>query len=419
MGSLPLIRPFPAFYPDPRWAQKIVAPPYDVVDREEASAICRENPLSFLAISRPDACPEGDTPPFLLSRRRFEELVRGKRVLLEEQPYFYLYGITSGNRFQLGLVAEVSLKARRQGRIRAHEDTRPEKVRDRLEHLKILKANSGPVYLFHRPHEELRAYLKRISEETPPLIEVRDREGSCHCLWRVPLSRTQGVYEHFQAISTLYIADGHHRSYSALLYWEEQERVLPPQAPESHFLGVIFPADELLILGYHRFITELPGGDPEPFLKRLQELPFLRMERKERPYFPERKGEIGVLTRLRNHVIFLPPHSRSSSHSLDCAQLQSLILEPELGIKDPRTDPRIHFFGGVHPQRELAKLLEQYPQGIAFTLAPPSLEELMEVVDQGERMPPKSTWFHPKLLDGLIIQPFSPWLKRNLTPSLP
>lgn len=403
-----LIRPFRAIYPHPDWAQKIVAPPYDVVEEEEISVICSENPLSFLTISRPEVFHR-TSDPYSESRRRLRQWLEEGKFLYHPSPAYYLYGISCGGKTLLGVAGEVSIAARLAGRIRPHEETRPEKVRDRLFHLKALEINSGPTYLLYRSHPEIRSLLTVLSTTTPPLIEVQDWVGATHSLWVIPPQETEQLDRLFRHLAVLYIADGHHRSYSALLYWKEREGDLSPLASEAHFLGVLFPSDEVQILPYHRFIKETPYPDSETFLAELTRT--FNVTPKQTPFFPEEKGTVGVITYARSlRLELIQPTHRSPWESLDSVRLHRQILEPYLRISNPREDTRIHFFGGVDPRHELKSLFSQYKKGIAFTLYPPSVEEMMRIVDAGGIMPPKSTWFHPKLLDGLVLQPFSSWI---------
>jgi uncharacterized protein (DUF1015 family) len=404
-----IVKPFHALRPAPSEAAAVASVPYDVVNTEEARALAGENPLSFLRVSRPEIeLPTGTSPygdeVYALAKTNFERLIAAAPLQQEPVASFYLYRLRMGDREQTGLVACCSVAEYDEGIICRHERTRRDKEDDRTRHILTLRAQTGPVFLTYRPHrvvDELVAGL----QTREPLFDVTAVDGVVHTVWQVP-SQLNGVIEElFGEIPRFYIADGHHRAKSASRACEELLRetpTLPADAPCRYFQCVLFPADQLRILAYNRVVRDLAGMEPDQFLERVAETFEVKPEATP---VPPGRGHFSVY--LKGHWYGLQARIEMTTRPraidrLDVSLLQDLLLAPLLGIEDPRTDQRIDFVGGIRGTDELERLVDEGRAAIAFSLSPVSLEELMEISDADEIMPPKSTWFEPKLRDGLL-----------------
>jgi uncharacterized protein (DUF1015 family) len=404
------VRPFRALRPPPEKASGVSAVPYDVVSTEEARRLAAGNPLSFLHVSRSEIdLPEGTDPyagaVYAKAAENFATLKREAPLSLEGEPSLYVYRLRMDGHEQTGIAGCCSLDEYDRDVVRKHERTRPDKEDDRTRHMLALKAQTGPVFLTYRGRAEIDAIVEDTARR-PPLFDFTAPDGVAHTIWRVPGEAAGRLSEQFRPVPLLYIADGHHRAASAARARRELAGKNPRHTGEevyNFFLAVAFPAGEVRILPYNRVAKELNGRTPQEFLFALEEKFSVRPDASPSP---RRKGEISVYLAGRWYGLLIPPGGVATGgaiSSLDAALLQEKILEPLLGIKDIRTDKRIDFIGGIRGTKELEGLVDTGKAAVAFSLYPVLLDDLMAVSDANEIMPPKSTWFEPKLRDGLLI----------------
>jgi uncharacterized protein (DUF1015 family) len=388
--------PFRALRPRPETAARIAAVPYDVVSADEARTLADGNPLSFLRVSRPELELPSGTDPYsdaVYDRavRNFTAL-RDNAFVVEQEPSLYLYRLRMGAHTQTGLAAAFSIDEYDRDVIKKHERTRRDKEDDRTKHMMALHAQTGPVFLTYRAAPGIDAIVERVANEVP-LFDFGAPDGVQHTIWRIGGYDRDALVRAFAAIPSLYIADGHHRAASAA-----RSRAA---AGNGGFLAVAFPHDQVQILPYNRIVKDLGKLTPESFLNALS----LRFDVRPGPPVPARSGEIamyfqGAWSTLRPKA---PPDRSDAIGSLDVSVLQDQLLAPVLDIKDVRTDKRIDFVGGARGTTELEKLVNSGKAVVAFSLYPVSVSDLMAIADAGAIMPPKSTWFEPKLRDGLLI----------------
>ena len=403
------LNPFRAVRPRPDLAAQVAAVPYDVVNRAEAAELARGNPHSFLHVGRSDIDLPDDVDPYdprIYSRAReaLDELLAGGTLLQDSRPGLFLYRQVMDGRAQTGVVGCVHVDDYERDLIRKHEKTRQDKEDDRTRHVLTLNANAEPVFLTYRGRPEIDALVDGIVSASPPLYDFTAPDGVRHTVWTVPdpgaLARAFGGVPHS------YVADGHHRSASAWRAGKELRAKNPSHrgAEEYNwFLAVLFPADQLRILPYNRVVRDLKGQTPSEVLDRLGRLGKLAATRDATP---DRTGVFCVYLDRRWHRLELDPAGIDRSDpiaSLDVSLLQDRVLSPILGIGDPRTDKRIDFVGGIRGTAELERRVNSGEMAIAFSLYPTTLDQLMAVSDAGQVMPPKSTWFEPKLRSGLFV----------------
>ncbi len=408
--TLPLLRPFPALRPATGRAGEVVAPPYDVVDTEEARRMAEGRPWSFLHISKPEIDLPPDTDPYApeVYAKGTENIRRmvGEGVLVREpSPCFYVYRLTMGDHVQTGVVGGASVSAYDGGRIRRHELTRPSKEDDRVRQIEAVGGHTGPVMIANRPSERIREILATEAARRDPDCDVT-LNGVGHTIWAVSDAKAlSALTDAFEAEEALYIADGHHRSNAAVRV-AKARRAANPRASGTEwyesFLTVVFPADEMRILDYNRVVSDLNGLTPAEFLARVGEV--CEVEAVDGEARPGRAREFGLYVDGRWYRLTprsIPSTGDDVAAGLDVGLLSRLLLEPILGIGDPRLDPRIDFVGGIRGLGELKKRVDSGDKAAAFAVYPTSMEDLMAVSDAGQIMPPKSTWFEPKLADGL------------------
>jgi uncharacterized protein (DUF1015 family) len=404
------LRAFKALRPAKDKAAQVSAVPYDVVSVAEARQMAAGNPLSFLHVSRAEIdLPEGADPysdqVYERALQNFETLKRDGGMLIEDAPSLYIYRLRMGDHEQTGVVACSSIHEYDSDLIRKHERTRKDKEDDRTRHMLALGAQTGPVFLTYRGRSEIDEAVTR-GKSAEPLYDFVAPDGVQHTIWRMSADLGDGLIRMFGNVPLLYIADGHHRAASAgRAAYQLRGRARPdPLAEFEYFLGVLFPADQLKILAYNRVVKDLNGMDRDAFLSAIKGR-FVVSDNAEAE--PIRKGDIRMY--LGGHWYSLAvagrervPGTQSSISSLDVSLLEKNILDPLLGIKDVRTDKRIDFIGGIRGRRALEQIVDEGRASVAFSLYPVSLDELMTIADTGEIMPPKSTWFEPKLRDGLL-----------------
>ena len=371
--------------------------PYDVVSTEEARALAEGNPLSFLRVSRPEIeLPPGSDPHaeavYDLAARNFSRLKNAAPLIVEAEPAFYVYRLHMGQHVQSGIAACFSIDEYDRDLIKKHEKTRPDKEDDRTRHMLAIAAQTGPVFLTYRASTEVDAAVARATDGDP-LFDIVPPDGVRHQIWRAPADVNQQIVDAFATIDCLYIADGHHRAASAA----RSRRALATKGAGSHdrVLAVAFPDNQMQVLAYHRVVRDLHGLTANEFLASLKRRLAVTTGG---PTTPARKGEVAIYLAGAWHTIALP----TDAHALDVDTLHNTILEPVLGIDDERTDKRIDFVGGIRSTAALEQLVDSGSFAVAFSMFPVSVEDLMRVSDAGDTMPPKSTWFEPKLRDGLL-----------------
>ncbi|MCA1805956.1 MAG: DUF1015 family protein [Xanthomonadaceae bacterium] len=402
-----LIRPFAGLRPVAGRGADVVAPPYDVLNSAEARARAAGKPWSFLHISKPEIdLPEGidpyDPAVYAKAKENLDRMLAEGVLARDEQPCYYVYRLTWKDHVQTGLVAAASVADYDTNRIRKHEFTRPEKEDDRVRQIEALDAQTGPVLLAYRAQPDVDALIAAVTEGKPELDVTAD-DGIRHELWALRDPRQiERLTAAFDAMPALYIADGHHRSASASRVSAARKGKAPADGPQDYFLSVIFPHNQMKILDYNRVITDLNGLNPEQFLPKVAEH-FDLMASAEAVH-PRGHGEFGMYLagqwyRLNIHEELIPsdPVAR-----LDVSLLSDQLIAPILGISDQRRDQRIDFVGGMRGLGELEKRVDSGEMAVAFSFFPTTMDDLMAVADANEVMPPKSTWFEPKLADGLV-----------------
>ena len=404
------IYPFRALRPAaPERAREVAAVPYDVVNTEEARSIASDNPYSFLHVSRPEIdLPEGTNvyAPEVYERAaaNFQNLIKSAPLKVESEPSLYIYQLTMGTHTQTGLAALCSIDEYDNDRVRRHERTRPDKEDDRTRHMLSLRAQTGPVFLTYNPDRRLDALIVGATTSNDPLYDFTDDNGIRHTVWK--LSDTAPFVRAFGEVPLLYIADGHHRAKSASRARAELRDQNPNHTGDedyNRFLAVIFPADQMQILPYNRVVKDLNDLTPGDFLAGVRER-FDVTENAKREG-PGKRGHFHLYLGGKWYGL-TPKNAQTSSAnpvaSLDVSILQENLLDRVLGIKDVRTDKRIDFVGGARGTEELERLVDSGRAAVAFALYPTSIDDLLRVSDANEVMPPKSTWFEPKLRDGLL-----------------
>ena len=390
----------------PDHAGAVAAPPYDVLTTAEARAAVQGRPWSFLHVSRPEIDLPPETPagaPSLYdgAAASFSRMIERGILVRDAAPRFYVWRMEADGRAQTGLVAAASLAAYEQGAIKRHELTRPAKVEDRARQIAALGAQTGPVLTIHRPNEEVRRLIAAACAGPPLCRSVLDGAVK-HTLWAIEgAGQIEALTEHFDRIGQLYIADGHHRAAAAQM--ADQAMGAGTGEAAGRLLTVSFPANEVRILGYHRIVQGLNGLTTEAFLREVGKA--LRCEPADGPVEPKRPAQFGMYVEgswYRLAVDGRAPAGGSVVNRLDVSLLARLLLGPILGIVDPRLDARIDFVGGGRGIDALAAAVDGGDATVAFSLYPTSVEDLMAVADASAILPPKTTWFEPKLADGLV-----------------
>ena len=403
----PLIRPLKGLRPAPGQAAAVAAPPYDVLDTQEARARAEGKPYSFLHISKPEIdLPVGTNPyapeVYAKGAANLADMVAKGILIRDATPCYYVYRQHMGAHTQTGLVVAASIAAYDINQVRKHEFTRPDKEDDRVRQIEALNAETGPVLAAHRANPEARAIMDKAAGGAP-LYDVTADTGVRHVLWRIDDTATiERLSKIFDQIGVLYIADGHHRSASASRVAAARRGRSKSDSAE-YFLTVSFPHDELNILDYNRVVTDLNGLDTAGFLKKIAER--FTVARVQGQLKPDRTARFGLYLEGAWYQLDLAPKFIPSGDPvgrLDVSLLQDNLIGPVLGILDQRTDKRIDFIGGIRGLAELEKRVDSGKAKAALALHPTTMEQLMAVADANQVMPPKSTWFEPKLADGLV-----------------
>ena len=404
------IRPFPAIRPAAGKEADIAALPYDVYSSAEAREAVKGRPLSFLRIDRAETqLPEGtdlyDSRVYDKARELLWGMVEKGDFVQDDAPCYYLYELTMNGRSQTGITACASVDDYLEGRIKKHENTRREKEEDRVRHVDVCNAQTGPIFLAYRSEKILKELTEQ-EKQKAPLFDFVSEDGIRHRGWKIDgEEEIRTIQKTFADMDALYIADGHHRAASAVRVGLKRREENPGYTGEeafNYFLSVIFPDDELMIMDYNRVVRDLNGLTAEEFLGRVEEV--FEVQKLEKAAHPEKKGQISLFLEEQWYLLTLKPQYASSDpvEGLDVSILQNRILEPVLGIHDPKTDKRIDFVGGIRGLSELERRVHTDMKA-AFAMYPTSISELFAVADAGRLMPPKSTWFEPKLRSGLFI----------------
>jgi uncharacterized protein (DUF1015 family) len=408
---MPLIRAFPGLRPAEGRATEVAAPPYDVMNEAEAREMVKGRPWSFLHISRPEVDLPNGTDPYApeVYAKAAENLASMQRqgiLIRDPRPCYYVYRLTMGGHVQTGLVAAASVAAYDGGRIKKHEFTRPAKEDDRVRQIDALNAQTGPVFLVYPSTPAVDDTLAGLAEGTPDM-DVRATDGVCHEIWVVDDSAVlERLTVAFDAMQALYVADGHHRSAAGSRVGAARKAANPGHTGEesyNYFLAVIFPHDQMQILDYNRVVRDLNGLEPQVFLDRVAEA--FSVEPNSQPVRPGAPAQFGMYLAGQWYRLRLDPQripAQDPVGRLDVSLLADNLIEPILGISDPRRDGRIDFVGGIRGLDGLQSRVDSGEMQVAFSLFPTRMQDLMAVADAGEVMPPKSTWFEPKLADGLV-----------------
>lgn len=412
------IKPFQAYRPGQGLEDKIAALPYDVYNREEATLEVKRNPMSFLSIDRAETLfpEEVDTYADVVyqkARERLMEYIEKGYFVKDEKECYYLYELVMNGRSQTGIVACASIDDYLNNVIKKHENTREDKELDRIRHVDTCNMQTGPIFLAYRRNPVLKEIIRKI-QSSKPAFDFQSEDGILHCVWVVEnTDDIKCISEAFAATDSIYIADGHHRCASAVKVGLKRRQAGGSREAE-YFLSVLFSEDELMIMDYNRFVKDLNGNTAEQFLQKVAEVAIvdrlqgnMQNSGDAESIKPSQKGTMsmylaGQWYRLTIKEEFL---TTDPVMGLDVSLLQNHILEPVLGINDPKTDKRIDFIGGIRGLKELEKRCEMQGvnDSVAFAMYPTSIQELFSVADAGKLMPPKSTWFEPKLRSGLFL----------------
>ena len=406
-----LIRAFKGLRPSGEMAPAVAAPPYDVMNAAEARAMVVGKPWSFLHISRPEVDLPEDTDPYApnvyaKAKENLDAMLAADVLVQDAVPSYYVYRLTMGEHVQTGLVCVASVEAYDHDRIKKHEFTRPAKEDDRVRQIEALSAQTGPVFLVYPSSHDVDALLLAVTQEQTPELDVTAEGGVRHEIWVLSdPAKVQRLTDLFDQMPSLYVADGHHRSAAASRVAANRKSSHPDndEAAYNYFLSVIFPHDQMQILSYNRVVRDLNGLAVETFLSKL-EVRFT-VEKSAAAVQPAQRAEFGMYLDGQWYRLTLDPGRipwDDPVSSLDVSLLTGEVIEPVLGIMDQRRDNRIDFVGGIRGLKELERRVDSGEMAVAFSLYPTSMESLMAVADAGEVMPPKSTWFEPKLADGLV-----------------
>lgn len=406
-----IVKPFCAVRPSAEAASQVAALPYDVYNRKEACEAVKGNPLSFLNIDRAETQFGEDVDMYAdcvyeKAKELLEKRMADGTFIRDEIPCYYIYQQTMNGRSQTGLVACSSIDDYLDNVVKKHENTREEKEQDRIRHVDTTDAHTGPIFLAYRAKEELNRIIHRITTGHP-LYDFVSEDNVEHRVWKIAApGPIKEIEEAFLDVEATYIADGHHRAASAVkvgLMRREENPGYTGEEAFNYFLSVLFPDEQLMIMPYNRVVADLNGMSSEEFLEKISQ-GFVVKEEGLIPYSPDKKGKFGMCLNRRWYSLEAKEELGTDDpvDELDVSILQNALLGPILGIGDPRTDKRIDFIGGIRGLKELERRTEE-DMAVGFALYPTSIQELLDVADASRLMPPKSTWFEPKLRSGLFI----------------
>lgn len=407
-----LYRAFQAFRPEKSKQALIPALPYDVMNSDEAKEMVKDNPYSFLHIDKAEIdLPKGtdiySDEVYRKAKENLENLEKTGALIQDKKPCFYIYRQIMNGRSQTGIVGCASIDDYMNNVIKKHENTREEKEQDRIRHVDTLSAQTGPIFLAYRSKKEINDIVSRVMEQDKPLYDFTAVDGITHTVWKIAeKSDVENIKKAFENIGEIYIADGHHRAASAVKVGLKRRKENPGYDGTeefNYFLSVLFPDDQLMIMDYNRSVRDLNGLTEDEFMKKIEE--YFDIESLEEAKHPDKKGKVSMYLSGKWYMLTAKEELLNITDpvlSLDVSLLQNYLLEPVLGIKDPRTDERIDFIGGIRGLKELEKRAES-DMKVSFAMYPTSIGELFDVADAGLLMPPKSTWFEPKLRSGIFI----------------
>lgn len=405
-----IVRPFQAYRPPQDAALAVASPPYDVISTAEARALAAGNPQSFLHVSRPEIdLPEGtdehDDAVYERGARNLAALIAGGALTQDPEPHLYLYAQQMGDHRQVGVVGCAAVAEYESDQIKKHEKTRPDKEDDRTRHIEVLGAHDEPVFLTYRADREIDRCVTEASK-SPPIYDFTTADGIRHTFWVLGREATGELYERFQGVPTLYVADGHHRSAAAA---RVHQKLRGDGGEHDVFLAVVFPHDQMKILPYNRVVRDLEGRSPEALLARLREGLDIEPAESGAAAAPREPKSFGLYLGGQWYRAKVRKGSYDEADpvaSLDCSICQDQILQPVFGVSDPRRDKHIDFVGGIRGIEELERRVDSGAFTVALHLYPTQIGELFAVSDAGLLMPPKSTWFEPKLRSGLFLHAF-------------
>ena len=410
------IRPFTGIRPDKAKAQDIAALPYDVYNSAEAREVVKDHPLSFLRIDRAETqFPEGvdiySDQVYQKAHDLLWGMVESGEFIQDESPCYYIYALTMNGRTQTGIAAVASIDDYENGIIKKHENTRAEKERDRIRHVDTCDAQTGPIFLAYRASADINEVIAQVQKAQDPEYDFVAEDGVRHAVWVISAKeQIEQIRQAFSAMDSIYIADGHHRAASAVKVGLKRRAENPSHTGKeeyNYFLSVLFPDEQLAIMDYNRVVRDLHGMEADAFLNKVSEIFDVAEMDREDPH-PQQKGEIAMYLNEVWYRLMIRDKDRNPDpvEGLDVSLLQNLLLDPVLGIKDPKTDDRIDFVGGIRGMEELEKRCHEDGK-VAFAMYPTSIGELFAVADANRLMPPKSTWFEPKLRSGIFIHSLS------------
>ncbi|HCT63945.1 MAG TPA: DUF1015 domain-containing protein [Lachnospiraceae bacterium] len=408
------IKEFKAIRPTAKTAQQVAALPYDVMNSTEARNLVEGNPLSFLHVDRAeiDLPPEIDhysTDVYKKAAENLNSLIKDNVLLADEMPCLYIYRLTMNGHSQTGLVACTSIDEYLDGTIKKHELTREDKEQDRINHVDYCNANTGPIFLAYKDEKNTNAIINQWASNHAPVYDFVSSDGIGHAVWVIDDTTVIAqLKDTFNGISNFYIADGHHRNASAVKVGLNRRKQHPNYTGKEEFnyyLSVLFPASQLNILDYNRVITDLNGLTEDNFIELISKKFYIIPYAGSDSFKPTMPHQFGMYLKGKWYILNADPEGIPTDPvgRLDVSILQENLLIPILGIKDVRTDNRIDFIGGIRGLKELERRVNSGEMAVAFSMYPTSMDELMNVADADLIMPPKSTWFEPKLRSGLFI----------------
>lgn len=400
------IQPFKGWLPKPGQVDQVACPPYDVISTKEAANLAKGKPNSFLHVIRPEIdLPEGtpyyDDAVYQKGAANLKKLLNSDLYSQDDKPAIYIYQLQTSSNTQTGVFTGASVQDYDNNVILKHELTRPDKENDRTKHIQTQRAHAEPVMLTYKDSEDVQFEVEKTIATTPPFIKFEDNQGVAHRVWKQ--FSTARLVEAFSKVDHLYIADGHHRCKSASRVsanLRERDQSFPGEAEYDYFPVVLFPMSQMKILPYNRIIIRARKSQAEQMFNM-----FNAVKTDEKS--PAKKGDLSIYFDGEWKKLTLPKAKSSDVVSnLDAARLQSKILKPVFGIENPRTNTNVEFIGGIRGTEELERRVDNGDADIAISMYPTSIKELLDVSDAGELMPPKSTWFEPKLKSGIIIHTF-------------
>ncbi len=406
------VKPFLCIRPREDVAGRVAALPYDVYNREEAKQEVLKEPLSFLKIDRaetdfPDEVDIYDSRVYIRAKELLQKMIKDGIYIGDEQECYFVYELIMDGRSQTGLVACASIDDYLSNTIKKHENTREDKEIDRINHVDTCSAQTGPIFLAYRAHKTITEVIEEVKKEVP-LYSFTAVDGISHNVWKISEAvRIGKIKNSFTEIDSIYIADGHHRAASAVKVGLKRRKENPEYTGKeefNYFLSVLFPHDQLMIMPYNRTVKDLNGMSESEFLKKVED-DFIIKSVGTKPYAPDKKATFGMYLGGTWYSLTAKTAiatNKDPVEALDVSILQNYLLKPILGIDDPRTDKRIDFIGGIRGLKELERRVRE-DMTVAFSMYPTSTQELFDVSDAGKLMPPKSTWFEPKLRSGLFI----------------